>query len=65
VEKYKLQLSKLCVKIHMSVTEKTVTFYDQLRRHNYVTPTSYLELIKIYTTMLLEQRTVVETKLQR
>lgn len=29
--------------IHMSVSQKSVEFADQLNRKNYVTPTSFLE----------------------
>ena len=30
----------------------TLRYYDVLRRHNYVTPTSYLELILTFKTLL-------------
>ena len=31
-------------------------YFDELRRHNYTTPTSYLELLQLYTGLLIEQR---------
>ena len=32
--------------------ETTKQFYDEMRRHNYTTPTNYLELIKLYVDIL-------------
>jgi len=65
IEDVKDQLSSICVKIHMSVSEITGRFLSELQRYNYVTPTSYLELIKIYTSMLTEQRDIVTTNMMR
>lgn len=65
VDQYREQLCHLCVKIHMSVADITTSFFQKLRRHNYVTPTSYLELIKLYTGMLGDQRNIVTTNLSR
>uniref|UniRef100_A0A7M4FA16 Dynein axonemal heavy chain 6 n=1 Tax=Crocodylus porosus TaxID=8502 RepID=A0A7M4FA16_CROPO len=52
----KEKLSVLCVDIHMSVTEMADQYYAELRRRYYTTPTSYLELINLYLTMLREKR---------
>ncbi len=43
---------KMCVDIHLSVSDKSEEFFQELRRKNYTTPTSYLELIKLYTKLL-------------
>lgn len=40
------------MEIHESVVVMSEKFYDELRRKNYTTPTSYLELIKLYVEML-------------
>eukprot|EP00760_Papus_ankaliazontas_P005952 PhM_4_TR1281/c1_g1_i2/m.7199/K10408/DNAH; dynein heavy chain, axonemal len=48
-------VSRMCVMIHQDVQDASVTFFEELRRHNYTTPTSYLELINCYTRMLEEQ----------
>jgi dynein heavy chain len=40
-------------------------FYAELRRKNYTTPTSYLDLIKTYKEMLAYQRGIVPVKIQR
>ena len=45
----------MCVEIHVSVTVMAEKFYLELKRHYYTTPTSYLELINLYLTMLTER----------
>lgn len=55
-------LCKMAVTIHRSVEEATAKFYNQLKRHNYTTPTSYLELIKLYVDMLRSHRHLVRAK---
>lgn len=42
--------------IHQSVEKKSIEFLDQLRRRNYVTPTSFLELLNMYKVILFEKR---------
>lgn len=54
-------LSQMCVEIHMSVTEMAERFYSELRRRYYTTPTSYLELINLYLSMLGNKREQLET----
>jgi dynein heavy chain, axonemal len=52
-----------CVGIHQSVERKSKKFFDELRRFNYVTPTSYLELLTTFLKLLAEKRTsIVDTK---
>lgn len=61
IKDYKEQLGNICVEIHSSVTKKSRDFELELRRKNYTTPTSYLELIKLYLDMLtLQQKKVPE-----
>ncbi|CAH8601294.1 unnamed protein product [Schistosoma mattheei] len=48
----KESISKLSTDIHLSVSEAAVRFYNELKRHYYTTPTSYLELLGLYMTML-------------
>ncbi|XP_015279206.1 PREDICTED: dynein heavy chain 6, axonemal [Gekko japonicus] len=55
-DKMKEKLSVMCVDIHMSVTEMAERYYAELRRRYYTTPTSYLELINLYLSMLSEKR---------
>ena len=42
-------LVKLCQEIHRSVAYMTKKYRDEMSRHNYVTPTSYLELLNIFS----------------
>ena len=61
IKDLKEQLCNICVEIHYSVTKKSKDFELELRRKNYTTPTSYLELIKLYLDMLtLQQKKVPE-----
>ena len=46
----------MCVVIHTSVSDMSEVFYAELRRRYYTTPTSYLELINLYLSMLQTKR---------
>ena len=50
------KVSKMCVVIHSSVSQIAEKFYNELRRRYYTTPTSYLELINLYLSMLQEKQ---------
>ncbi|CAI2733353.1 unnamed protein product [Schistosoma spindalis] len=54
-DEMKESISKLSTDIHLSVSEAAVRFYNELKRYYYTTPTSYLELLGLYTTMLNKQ----------
>jgi len=45
-------LARTSVYLHQSVKEASENYYNELRRRNYTTPTSYLDLIKTYIEML-------------
>jgi P-loop containing dynein motor region D4 len=47
--------------IHQSVAAASVNFLAQARRHNYVTPTSYLEVLSTYAGVLSQKRVEVGT----
>jgi dynein heavy chain len=47
--------------LHVSVARKSAVFYDVLRRYNYVTPTSYLELLQTFKSVLNLKREEVGT----
>jgi dynein heavy chain len=57
------ELCKLCVRIHTSVNDISARYFKELRRYNYVTPTSYLELLKLYAGMLVDQRDAVTKRI--
>jgi dynein heavy chain, axonemal len=50
------KIANMCVEIHSSVGAIAKKFYLELRRRYYTTPTSYLELINLYVSMLSEKR---------
>ncbi|TPX75806.1 hypothetical protein CcCBS67573_g02914 [Chytriomyces confervae] len=52
----KANIAQLCVEVHSSVGATAKKFYAELRRRYYTTPTSYLELINLYVSMLQEKR---------
>ena len=64
-EKVHEAVCHMCVHIHSSVEQTSVKFFNQLKRKNYTTPTSYLELINLYVAMLGEQRDIIKGKIQR
>lgn len=51
--------------IHMSVEKSSVSYYDTLRRRNYVTPTSYLELLSSFGKLIGMKRAEISTKKDR
>ncbi|XP_048348807.1 dynein axonemal heavy chain 3 [Sphaerodactylus townsendi] len=55
----------MCKYFQESVRELSVSYYSVLRRHNYVTPTSYLELILTFKTLLNSKRLEVDTMRNR
>ncbi|XP_015429803.1 PREDICTED: dynein heavy chain 6, axonemal, partial [Dufourea novaeangliae] len=54
-------LSSICVLIHETVEEVTVRFFVEMRRRYYTTPSSYLELLKLFRTTLEKKRNGIET----
>ncbi|XP_063314781.1 dynein axonemal heavy chain 6 [Pelobates fuscus] len=64
-EEMKGKFSEMCVEIHMSVTEMAEQYYAELRRRYYTTPTSYLELINLYLSMLGDKRKQLVTARDR
>ena len=59
------KLSSLSVEIHNTVREFSDKFYNELRRKNYVTPTSYLELMKLYIEKMTHQQNVLPVKIKK
>ena len=56
---------KMCGFVHRSIEKQSVRFYNELRRHVYTTPKSYLDLITLYISMLSGLQNNVEVKCQR
>jgi len=55
----------MTVIIHSDVKVFSDRFYDELRRKNYVTPTSYLELLKLYIDMMKLQQSQLPNKIKK
>ncbi|CAD5122382.1 DgyrCDS10813 [Dimorphilus gyrociliatus] len=51
----------MCKYFHESVRQLSLKYYDTLRRMNYVTPTSYLELILTFKKLLGQKRNEIMT----
>ncbi|XP_051841933.1 dynein axonemal heavy chain 7 [Antechinus flavipes] len=50
---------EMCKSFHTSTIILSESFHAELQRHNYVTPTSYLELISTFKTLLEKKRSEV------
>lgn len=55
----------MCKTLQTSVREMSQSYFSTLRRYNYVTPTSYLELILTFKTLLTVKRNEVNTAKNR
>uniref|UniRef100_A0A1A9WZY9 Dynein heavy chain 7, axonemal n=1 Tax=Glossina brevipalpis TaxID=37001 RepID=A0A1A9WZY9_9MUSC len=55
----------MCMDFHTSTQELSRIFYLRLERRNYVTPTSYLELIQTFKELLNKKRTTIMTNKNR
>ncbi|CAN0131382.1 unnamed protein product [Bubo scandiacus] len=55
----------MCKSFHTSTIVLSDLYYAKLQRHNYVTPTSYLELISTFKSLLEKKRTKVMKRKRR
>ena len=55
----------ICVDIHQSVAVASKQFLVELSRHNYVTPTSYLELLGTFGKLIQLKKNEVSTQRNR
>ena len=53
---------EMCQEFHADTIEWSQKMLNQLKRHYYVTPTSYLELIKTYKSLLAEKRKLISSE---
>ncbi|KAJ3193186.1 Dynein heavy chain 7, axonemal [Irineochytrium annulatum] len=58
-EAIKKEVVSMCKHFHESTRVQSEKYLARLRRHNYVTPTSYLELIKAFKSLLGQKRGAV------
>uniref|UniRef100_A0A8C0W387 Dynein axonemal heavy chain 1 n=1 Tax=Castor canadensis TaxID=51338 RepID=A0A8C0W387_CASCN len=58
-------LIQVCVYIHQSVSKKCIEYLAELARHNYVTPKSYLELLRIFSILFGQKKLELKTAKNR
>lgn len=51
--------------VHKSVEIISVDYLNKLRRHNYVTPMSYLELLNMFRLVMKEKQTELNKSINR
>merc|ERR1719440_994259 len=51
--------------MHHTAKEAAEDYFERLRRRTYMTPTSYLELIALFTALLTEKKGELQTKINR
>ena len=56
---------EMCQTFQTSVRDLSEMYFTRLRRHNYVTPTSYLQLIQTFKAVLNSKREEVDTMKNR
>ena len=64
-DKIKNAVAEHMAEVHVSVTTMSVDFREKMRRYNYVTPKSFLELIGFYKYLLGEKRDGVGSNIKR
>ncbi|KAL8598268.1 hypothetical protein ACOMHN_035218 [Nucella lapillus] len=65
IEELKERVAHICVAVHKSVVDTGARYWQELRRHFYATPSSYMELIRLYARMLRANRQEFESDRQR
>lgn len=58
-------LAQISVKMHESVDKMSVQLYDEYRRFFYTTPSSYLELLKLYHSLLRSRNEMIKGQQNR
>ena len=51
--------------MHKSVEKISIQYKNELRRINFVTPTSYLELLTMFKYVMIEKRTELKNSIMR
>lgn len=62
---YVNSLSTMCNKMHRCVEQETQRYWQEVKRYNYTTPTSYLELIRLYVDILKKQQSKIASEERR
>jgi dynein heavy chain len=61
-EKIFTSIVDICGSMHSAVRDSSTRFLDEMRRHNYVTPTSYLELLSVIKMVLKQRQEKINTR---
>ena len=64
-EKYKHKVMRLCQILHQSTRRYCSDILTELHRHIYVTPTSFLELLKLFKNIMLTKKAEIESNIER
>ncbi|KAA6354028.1 MAG: putative dynein heavy chain, partial [Streblomastix strix] len=62
---YKVRMAEECVYMHVSVEKASTQFLTELKRHNYTTATSYLQLLNSYDQTLKEMDELIAIRQQK
>ncbi|CAH8511548.1 unnamed protein product [Schistosoma rodhaini] len=60
--KMRTSVAKIFANMHRSVTDMAVVMLNELKRHNYITPTNYLEFVSGYKILLYQKRQELSDK---
>lgn len=58
-------ISQMMANVHLSIEDANKEFRERERRYNYTTPTSFLELINFYKTLLTLKRDKIQDDINR
>ncbi|VDP43277.1 unnamed protein product [Schistosoma mattheei] len=58
----RISVAKIFAYMHRSVTDMAVVMLNELKRHNYITPTNYLEFVSGYKILLYQKRQELSDK---
>lgn len=58
-------LAKIAVTMHNDVIENADLFFEELKRKYYITPTSYLELLKTYIEMFRNEKNMIPFNIKK
>ncbi|BFG02702.1 dynein heavy chain 6 axonemal [Drosophila madeirensis] len=61
----RVALASVTVFMHKTVEDASVRFYKEMKRHYYTTPSSYLELLKLYQNLLKAKNQEIIVKRKR